>query len=132
MFFVLLRYGQKNHSSMEILNRNYLYTPNFGVAITRESVLEASSGCLFAHNGIDGFKEVFLALSGKNTPGHIGFRGYAVRLGERINAKYPEIAKASSEIKAIVQNNMRASSSGEKQKIQTVVDRFEPTIDITF
>ena len=131
MSFVQLSYGQKNQRSMEIVNRNYSYAPNFGIAIARESVLEATSGCLFAHNGIDGFKEVFSALSGKNTPGHIGFRGYAIRLGEKINAKYPEIAKASSEIKNIVKNNLRPSCIEERQKINEIVGRFEPIIDIT-
>ena len=116
---------------MEIRNNYNTYTPNFGILIKRESVLEAASGHLFCHSGIEGFRDVFIALGDKNFPGHLGFRGYAIKIGEKINSKYPEIRKASSEIRDIVKNNPQITKKELNSKVHDIVNRFEPTIDIT-
>lgn len=115
---------------MEIRNNYNTYNPNFGILLKRESVLEAASGHLFGDHGIEGFRDVFVAFGDKKFPGKVGFRGYAINIGEKINSKYPAIKKASSEIKEIINNNPQISQKELNNKIHEIVDRFEPTIDI--
>ncbi len=116
---------------MEIRNNHPSYAPHFGILLKRESVLEAASGHLFYHSGIDGFREVFVALGNKKATGHFGFMKHAILIGEKINSKYSEIQKASSEIKEIVKNNPNISKEDLSKQVQHIVDKFNPTIDIT-
>ena len=116
---------------MEIKKHNKIYNPNFGIHIKRESVLEAASGSLFYHKGIEGYRDVFLALSDKKFTGRMGFKGYAIELGKQINAKYPQIEKAANEIKEILKSNSKIAQNEPNKEINQILNRFEPYIDIS-
>ncbi len=110
---------------------NHPYKPYFGVKIKTESVLEATSMKIFHNTGADGLKEVYHALEGNKFPGHVGYKGHAEILGQKIMKKYPEIEKATREILEISENNPNIKKSEFEEKIRHIVSRFGDTIDIT-
>ena len=94
---------------MEI--RNTLNSPNFGVRIKTESIFETTTQKIFYNTGIDGFKEVYLALGSKKFPGHLGYAKQTEPIAAKIMEKYPEIAKATAQIKEIIKNNPNLSKT---------------------
>ena len=109
---------------------NPIYSPSFGIKIKTESVLETTAEKIFYNTGTDGFKEVYTALGNTKFPGNLGYAKQTRPIAQKILKKYPEIAKATDEIKNIIKNNPNIKKSELAQKIQPIVDRFGETIDI--
>lgn len=105
--------------------------PYFGIKIKTQSVLEATSMKIFHNTGADGLKEVYFALEGTKFPGHVGYKGHAEILGQKIINKYPEIKKATQEILEISEKYPLLNKIEFEKRIQHIVNRFGDTIDIT-
>jgi len=107
-------------------------TINFGQKYPTGRILEITSRKIFEPDGVMGYIETLKALHG-NVPrytGHLGYKRYAEIVGEKITAKYPEIAKATQDIIDIAANNRYIFAKDLKIKVQPILDRFEKEIDI--
>ncbi|MBQ8459589.1 hypothetical protein IJ541_05755 [bacterium] len=118
---------------MDINNNRYTYSPiKFGTRLNTASVLESTSIKIFHNDGIAGFKEVYDAFNDKPMRGigNKGYKYYVEIIGAKIMEKYPEIAKATEELKEIYKNNPYLKKQEIAKKIQPIIDRFGETIDI--
>lgn len=77
---------------------------SFGAKISTPSVFEVTSMKIFHNDGVEGFKEVTKALLDKpiKATGAKGYKYYANIFGKQIMEKYPEIAKATEDIKILL------------------------------
>lgn len=107
--------------------------PSFGVKISTPSVFEVTSMKIFHNDGVEGFKEVTNALLDKpiKATGAKGYKYYADMFGKQILAKYPEIAKATEEIKKVVAQNPFIPKRELEQRINPIINKFGSTVDIT-
>lgn len=106
---------------------------NFRAHLDTAKVLEVTAQKIFQSDGIEGCKEVLKALSDKpiKATGHRGYKYYAQEIGKKITEKYPEIAKATAEIKDIVKKNPKLEKKDLREKIQPLIDNIGHEIDIT-
>ena len=106
---------------------------NFGARLETAKVLEVTAQKIFQSDGIEGCKEVVNALN--STPikatGHKGYRYFAQEIGRKIISKYPDIAKATDEIKNITEKTPQIKKAELREKIQPILDRIGKEIDIT-
>ena len=114
---------------MEIKNSFY-NTPSFGVKIKTESLFETTSKKIFHNTGIIGFKEVCFAFGKTKFPGHWGYAKQSEPLVKQILDKYPEIAKATAEIKELVKNNPNITKTELERKIRPIIEKFGDSVDI--
>ena len=100
---------------------------SFGAKISTPSVFEVTSMKIFHNDGVEGFKEVTKALLDKpiKATGAKGYKYYANLFGKQIMEKYPEIAK-----KNIVAQNPLISKLELEHRINPIIKKFGPTIDI--
>ena len=105
-------------------------SPNFGIQIKTTSILEATTQRIIYNSGIDGFKEVYFAFCKRKFPGHPGFARQTRPMAEKILTKYPEIAKATSEINEIVKNNPNISKNELALRTKPIIERLGENIDI--
>lgn len=105
---------------------------SFGAKISTPSVFEVTSMKIFHNDGVEGFKEVTKALLDKpiKATGAKGYKYYANIFGKQIMEKYPEIAKATEDIKNIVAQNPLISKLELEHRINPIIKKFGPTIDI--
>lgn len=113
---------------MEI--KNVKNSPNFGVLIKTTSILETTTRRIIYNTGIDGFKEVYTALGYNKFPGHLGYAKQTEPLAKKILMKYPEIAKATSEINEIINGNPHITKNELALKVNPIVERLGENIDI--
>jgi hypothetical protein len=111
---------------------NNNYTIPFGVKIKTSSILEATTMRFLNDEGIKGFKEVTNALNDKpiRAVGNRGYRYYADIFGKQICDKYPNIAKATEEIKLLIKENPNIKNSELKEKIKPFIEKLGNEIDI--
>lgn len=105
---------------------------NFGQKYPTGRILEITTRKIFEPDGVSGYIETLKQVHG-NVPrytGHQGYRRYAEEAGNRIIAKYPEIAQATKEITEIAEQNKNVLTKDLKRLVQPVLDRFEKEIDI--
>ncbi len=112
--------------------QNNNQNPAFGAKISTPSVFEVTSMKIFHNDGVEGFKEVTNALLDKpiRATGAKGYKYFANMFGKQIMEKYPEIAKATEEIKNIVAQNPFISKMELEHKINPIIKKFGSTIDI--
>ncbi len=105
---------------------------NFNARIKTASILETTTGKAFENNGIEGMKEVFLALNKKpmKAPGSRGYRYYAKELGNKIIEKYPQIKEATEEINSIINKNPHIKKQDLRTKVKPYIDKLGKEIDI--
>lgn len=118
---------------MKIQN-NYNNNVNFGVKLDTNKVLEAASGRILLSDGIAGFKDVIYSLTDKPIKGigSRGYRYYAMKFGEKIIAKYPEIAEANKKVAALLEKYPSAAKEhGFRQELQPIIEELGQEIDIT-
>lgn len=91
---------------------------NFGARLETAKVLEVTAQKIFQSDGIEGCKEVVNALN--STPikatGHKGYRYFAQEIGRKIISKYPDIAKATDEIKNITEKILKSKKQNYVKK----------------
>jgi translation initiation factor 2 alpha subunit (eIF-2alpha) len=107
--------------------------PSFGINIKTVNILEATTMKIFYNDGIDGMKNVVKSLEKNSTKKNVGCRGYkyyAQNYGEQIVKKYPNIAKATDEIKLIIENNKSLKKKDLFELIKPVVNKLGENIDI--
>lgn len=116
---------------MKIQNNNN--NVNFGIKLDTAKVLEVSSQKIFKSDGVRGWLDVMNALSDEpvKVVGARSYKFWAKRIGDRINAKYPEIANASEEINKIYAENANTGIKNIKPKIQPIIDKLGANVDIT-
>lgn len=105
---------------------------SFGEKYPTGRILEITTRKIFEPDGVTGYIETLKKVHG-NVPkytGHQGYRRYAEEVSEKILAKYPEIAKATSDILEIAEKNRNLLSKDLKIKVRPVLERFEKEIDI--
>ena len=105
---------------------------SFGQKYPTGRILEITSRKIFEPDGVMGYIETLKELYG-NMPrytGHLGYKKYAIIVGDKITAKYPEIAKATQDIIAIASKNRFIRAKDLKDNIKPILDRFEKEIDI--
>ena len=104
----------------------------FGEKYPTGRILEITTRKIFEPDGVTGYIETLKQVHG-NVPrytGHQGYKRYAEEVGDKIIAKYPEIAQATHDILEIANSNSSLYSKDLKIKVQPVLDRFEKEIDI--
>jgi len=97
-------------------------------------ILEATSGRILLNNGVEGFKDVVYSLTDKPIRGigSRGYRYYAMQFGERIMAKYPEIAEANKRIIVLFEKYPGGmKEQGAQREIGQIIEQLGRTIDIT-
>ena len=105
---------------------------NFNAKYPTGRVLEVTSQKIFEPDGVTGYIETLKQIHG-NVPrytGHQGYKRYAMEVGDKIIAKYPEIAKATKDIAEIAENNKYYRTSDLKKLVQPILDRFGKEVDI--
>lgn len=105
---------------------------SFGEKYPTGRILEITTRKIFEPDGVTGYIETLKKVHG-NVPkytGHQGYRRYAEEVSEKILAKYPEIAKATSDILEIAEKNRNLLSKDLRVKVRPVLERFEKEIDI--
>lgn len=119
---------------MNINNYNNLYlsNPAFGIKLNTKEVLEVTTQKQILNNGIEGMKNVVLALQPvyKDHVGSKGYRGLAKDLGEKILAKYPDLVKPTMMLKEAFSNQTRLSEDG-LELVNKITKELGETIDIT-
>ena len=113
---------------MNIQNTNI----NFGQKYPTGRILEVTTRKIFEPDGVMGYIETIKELHG-NVPkylGNLGYKRYAIEIGDKIIAKYPKIAKATEEILKIAENNRSPFAKDLKILVQPILDRFGKTVDI--
>ena len=114
------------------IQNNYHNNINFGVKLDSRKVLEVTSKKIFYSVGTDGIRDVIKALH--PTPikatGAKGYRYYADLYGEKIMDKYPDIAKATSDVIRIADENKFIKKTELAQLIQPVINRLGKEVDI--
>jgi hypothetical protein len=106
---------------------------NFGIKVKTANVLEATTMKIIYNDGIDGLKDIVKTFD-TSTKKNIGWRGYkyyAQNIGQQITEKYPEIAKATEEIKEILKQNPEIKKKDLSNATKPIIDRLGETIDIT-
>lgn len=105
---------------------------SFGEKYPTGKILEITTRKIFEPDGFTGAVETAKKLHG-NFPqytGHQGYRRYVKDVGDKIIAKYPEIAQASKDIIEIAEKNNSPFAKDLKVLVQPVLDRFGKEIDI--
>ena len=105
---------------------------NFGQRYSTAKILEVTTRKIFEPDGVSGYIETVKQLHG-NVPrytGNQGYRRYAEEVSEKILAKYPKIAKATSDIIEIANNSKSPFARDLRILVQPVLDRFGKTVDI--
>jgi hypothetical protein len=107
---------------------------NFGIKVKTADVLEATSMRIIYNDGIEGLKNIVKTFDTNTTKKNVGWRGYkyyAQNIGQRITEKYPEIAKATEEIKEILQKNPEINKKDLSKAVNPIIEKLGDTIDIT-
>jgi len=117
---------------MKIYNCNYDYKTNFGIKLDTVKVLETTSQTVIKSENIEGIKEVTTALNGGplKFPGHQGFKHYAKIFGEKICAKYPEIAEITAKIREIKSQRSYIPKAEIYEQVKPMIDKLGKNIDI--
>lgn len=112
----------------------HLYNTNpqlhFGTKLETAKVLEVTSQKIFQSNGIEGCREVIIALNGKPAVGSNGYRKHAIEIGKKITEKYPEIAEATEEINRIIMANPYIRKNELNEQVQPIIAKIGQEIDI--
>lgn len=106
---------------------------NFGAQLSTINVLETTTLRMMKSETIADLKPVidtFGRMNGKKATGHVGYRYYIEQIGKDIVEKYPEIAKATADIKSFMANNPKATKSEIYKYSQQYIDKLGETIDI--
>ena len=104
----------------------------FGEKYPTGKILEITTRKIFEPDGFTGAVETAKKLHG-NFPqhtGHQGYRRYVKEVGDKIIAKYPEIAQASKDILEIANRCGSPFAKDLRIMVQPVLDRFGKEIDI--
>jgi hypothetical protein len=111
---------------------NYDYQTHFGIKLDTVKVLETTSQTVIKSENIDGIKEVTTALNGGplKFPGHLGFKHYAKIFGEKICAKYPEIADATAKIREIKSQKLYISKDEIYKQVKPLINKLGKEVDI--
>lgn len=114
------------------MNIGNISNVNFGVKLNTVSVLETTSLRIIQNDGIVGIRDVVLNLWDKpfKATGNRGYKYMAEIIGEKIIAKYPEIANATERIKEIVKINPYIKKEDLAVKIKPIIDDLGDTVDI--
>ena len=113
---------------MKIQNTNI----NFGQKYPTARILEVTSRKIFEPDGVSGYIETLKQVHG-NVPkytGHQGYRRYAEEVGNKIIAKYPDIAQATKEIIEIAEKHPYCFTKDLGKLVEPILNRFEKEIDI--
>lgn len=113
---------------MKIQNTNI----NFGQKYPTGKVLEITSRKIFESDGFFGLVETLKQVH-KNIPkytGHQGYRRYAEEVGNKIIAKYPDIAQATKDIIEIADKHPYCYTKDLRKMVEPILNRFEKEIDI--
>lgn len=105
---------------------------NFGQKYPTGRILEITTRKIFEPDGVMGYIETLKQIHG-NIPrytGHQGYKRYAEEVGNKIIAKYPEIAQATKDIIEIAEKNNLILTKDLKKMVQPVLDRFGKEVDI--
>jgi hypothetical protein len=113
---------------MNIQNTNI----SFGEKYPTGKILEITTRKIFEPDGVMGYIDTLKKLHG-NVPkytGHQGYNKYAKEVGDKILAKYPEIANATEDILAIAKCTKSPFAKDLKNNIQPILNKFKKEIDI--
>lgn len=105
---------------------------SFGAKYPTARVLEITTRKIFDSTGVSGYIETLKQIHG-NVPkytGHQGYRKYAIEIGDKIIAKYPKIAQATSDIIEIAEKNNSPFAKDLEIMVKPILDKFEKEIDI--
>ncbi len=105
---------------------------NFGEKYPTGRVLEITTRKIFEPDGVNGYIETLKQIHG-NVPrytGNQGYKKYAEIIGEKITAKYPELAQATKDILDIASQNNYTRAKELRIKIQPILDRLDKEVDI--
>ncbi len=112
---------------MNIKNNNNIY---FGEKFETGKILEVTTQKIFYSEGFSGPKEVITKLHGKTAIGNRGYKYLAEIIGKKITDKYPEIKKATNQIKEIIKNNPNIAPKDLRNKTKPILEELEKEIDI--
>ncbi len=105
---------------------------NFGIKLDTVKVLETTSQTVLKSENIEGLKEVATALNGGplKFPGHQGFKHFAKIFGDKICAKYPDIAAVTARIQEIKAANSFMPKAEIYAKVKPLIDKLGQEVDI--
>lgn len=114
---------------MKIENIN---STNFYAKYNTAQVLEITTRKIFDPEGVNGYINTLKGIHG-NLPkyfGHLGYKRYAIEVGDKIIAKYPQIANATQEILAIVEKEPQILPKELGKKVSPILEKLDKEIDI--
>jgi len=114
---------------MKIENLNN--TP-FEAKYKTSRILEITTRKIFDTDGVGGYIETLKDIHG-NIPrylGNLGYKRYAIEIGDKIVAKYPQIAAATKEILDIVEKEPNILPKELREKSRLILDKMDKEIDI--
>lgn len=114
---------------MKIENIN---STNFYAKYKTSQVLEITTRKIFDPEGVNGYINTLKAIHG-NLPkyfGHLGYKKYAIEVGNKIIAKYPQIADATKDILDIVEKEPQILPKELGQKVSPILDKIGKEVDI--
>lgn len=111
---------------------SYDNNTNFGIKLDTVKVLETTSQTVLKSDNIEGIKEVTTALNGGplRFPGHQGFKHFAKIFGDKICAKYPDIAAITARIKEIKSANSYMPKAEIYAKVEHLISKLGKEVDI--
>lgn len=108
------------------------YNPSFGTKFNTVKILEASTLKCIESEGIQELKPLIDTFWDKpfKAASNRGYRYYLQEISKKIMKNYPDIEKATNEIKEYVQKNPTANRKNLQNFVEPIVKKLGQEIDI--
>ncbi len=110
----------------------HINSTNFQKKYSTSKVLEITTRKIIDSDGVNGYINALKEIHG-NVPkylGHLGYKRYAIEAGDKIIAKYPQIASATQEILNIVEKEPNILPKELRERVKPILDKMDKEIDI--